>query len=90
MQIAKYFNCVVVATCGSAEKARVCKELGADYVVNYNDDPNWGTTIKEITVKAGKKWAGVDVFCGYRLKPRDKAKGSEFIDFNDFFVRASR
>jgi NADPH2:quinone reductase len=63
VQIAKYFNCVVVATCGSSEKARVCKELGADYVVNYNEDQNWGTTIKELTVKAGKKFAGVDVFC---------------------------
>jgi NADPH2:quinone reductase len=65
VQIAKYFNCVVVATCGSAEKAKVCKDLGADYVVDYNADPNWGTTIKEITIKAGKKWAGVDVFCGF-------------------------
>lgn len=64
IQVGKYFNCTVVATCGSKDKEEVCKKLGADYVLNYNEDPNWGVTIKQITEKAGKKFPGVDIFCG--------------------------
>ncbi|KAI9012224.1 hypothetical protein DFJ74DRAFT_683075 [Hyaloraphidium curvatum] len=62
VQIAKYFNCTVVATCGSAEKMEVCRQLGADYVFDYSADPDWAVKVKELTVKAGKKFPGVDVF----------------------------
>jgi alcohol dehydrogenase len=37
IQIAKLFNCTVIATAGNADKMEVCKKLGADYVVNHRE-----------------------------------------------------
>ena len=37
IQIAKLFNCDVIATAGSQEKMDKCLELGADYVVNHRE-----------------------------------------------------
>src|SRR5690606_14155801 len=34
-QLAKAFGAKVVTTCGSDEKAEVCKTLGADVTINY-------------------------------------------------------
>lgn len=56
VQIAKALGAKVIATAGSEEKLKVCKEKGgADYTINYTDK-NWPTKVKEIT--GGK---GVDV-----------------------------
>lgn len=38
IQLAKAFGATVVTTVGSAEKAEVVRELGADVVVNYRED----------------------------------------------------
>lgn len=52
VQIAKIFNCTVIATAGNDEKLQKCKELGADYAVNHSD-PEWFKKVREITNKQG-------------------------------------
>ncbi|KAL8870721.1 MAG: hypothetical protein Q9174_003303, partial [Haloplaca sp. 1 TL-2023] len=46
----------VIATTGSNAKVDTLKKLGADVVINYKDDPNWGETAKNATPDG----AGVD------------------------------
>jgi len=52
IQLAKAFGATVVTTVGSEDKARTVRELGADVVVNYNDDD---------FVEACQDLGGVDV-----------------------------
>lgn len=49
LQLAKILGGRVVATTSSAEKAARLRELGADDVVNYRSDPEWGTQVRELT-----------------------------------------
>lgn len=42
----------VVATVGSDEKAQLCRDLGADTVVNYSDN-GWARTVLEVTANRG-------------------------------------
>ena len=37
IQLAKAFGATVLTTAGSEEKCRVCRELGADHAINYNE-----------------------------------------------------
>ncbi len=55
IQIAKAFGARIITTAGSHEKTTPAKELGADFVINYQTD-SISSTIKEIT--SGR---GVDV-----------------------------
>ncbi|SPO19639.1 related to quinone reductase [Ustilago trichophora] len=49
IQIAKAMGANVIATAGSDDKLRVCKEIGgADYAVNYRDK-DWQAQVKKIT-----------------------------------------
>jgi NADPH:quinone reductase-like Zn-dependent oxidoreductase len=52
IQIAKLFNCDVIATAGNKEKMDRCLELGADYAVNHRD-PDWYKKVREITNREG-------------------------------------
>lgn len=52
IQIAKLYNCTVIATAGSDAKMEKCKELGADYVINHRD-PNWYKEVRKLTNKQG-------------------------------------
>jgi NADPH:quinone reductase-like Zn-dependent oxidoreductase len=56
IQIAKLYNCTVIATAGNKEKMDKCLEIGADYVVNHREG-DWNKKVREITKKQG----GVDV-----------------------------
>jgi alcohol dehydrogenase len=56
IQIAKLYNCNVIATAGNQQKMDKCLELGADNVVNHRE-PDWYKKVREITKKQG----GVDV-----------------------------
>lgn len=47
LQIAKAMGATVAITSSSDEKLARARELGADITVNYNDDPEWGRTIKK-------------------------------------------
>lgn len=49
VQFAKAAGCKVIATTSSKEKADKLKQLGADHVINYKEDPNWGETAKKLT-----------------------------------------
>jgi NADPH:quinone reductase-like Zn-dependent oxidoreductase len=56
IQIAKLYNCNVIATAGNQQKMDKCLELGADNVVNHRE-PDWYKKVRDITKKQG----GVDV-----------------------------
>ncbi|OIW26318.1 NAD(P)-binding protein [Coniochaeta ligniaria NRRL 30616] len=49
LQFAKAAGAKVIATTSSADKAATLKKLGADHVINYRDDPNWGATARKLT-----------------------------------------
>jgi NADPH:quinone reductase-like Zn-dependent oxidoreductase len=59
IQIAKLYNCTVIATAGNKEKMDKCIELGADYAVNHRE-ADWNKKVREICKKIGSP-AGVDV-----------------------------
>ncbi|KAL6410042.1 alcohol dehydrogenase [Ilyonectria robusta] len=49
LQLAKATGARVIATTSSSEKAEVLRRLGADFVINYRETPNWGERAKELT-----------------------------------------
>jgi len=49
LQFAKAAGARVIATSSSADKLSKLTELGADYVINYKDEPKWSKKAKEIT-----------------------------------------
>ena len=53
IQIAKIFNAKVIATTSSRERMLKAKEIGADYVINYNEESEWWKKVREITNKKG-------------------------------------
>jgi len=53
IQIAKYAGCTVYATTSSQVKMEKSRELGADVVLNYHEDPEWSKTIYRLTDKRG-------------------------------------
>ena len=55
IQIAKHLGCKVIVTVGNSKKAKACKELGADYTINYKTKDFF----KEI--KKSKEFNGVDI-----------------------------
>lgn len=48
IQFAKAAGARVNATMSTAEKANRLETLGADHILNYNDDPEWGQTAKQL------------------------------------------
>jgi NADPH:quinone reductase-like Zn-dependent oxidoreductase len=56
VKFAKAAGATVIATTSSDAKAETLKKLGADHIINYKADPNWGETAKGLT--SGKE--GVD------------------------------
>lgn len=55
-QFAKAAGARVIATTSSDSKAETLKKLGADHVINYKTDENWGETAANLTPGG----AGVD------------------------------
>jgi len=53
IQIAKSFNAKVIATTSSEKRVVKAKEIGADYVINYNKETEWWKKVQEITNKKG-------------------------------------
>ena len=47
IQIAKLYNCEVIATAGTGDKMDKCLELGADHVVNHRED-DWYKKVRRI------------------------------------------
>ncbi|KAI0379387.1 NAD(P)-binding protein [Hypomontagnella monticulosa] len=56
LQFAKAAGAIVIATTSTKEKEETLKKLGADHVINYKEDPNWGETAKKLS----RDGAGVD------------------------------
>jgi NADPH:quinone reductase-like Zn-dependent oxidoreductase len=52
IQIAKLYNCDVIATAGNQEKMDACLKLGADDVVNHRE-PDWHKKVRNLTNKQG-------------------------------------
>lgn len=48
-KFAKAAGAKVIATTSTADKAEKLKELGADHVINYKENPNWGQIAKNLT-----------------------------------------
>jgi NADPH:quinone reductase-like Zn-dependent oxidoreductase len=54
IQIAKYLGAIVIATTSSPYKMKKAKEIGADYVINYKENPDYGKYVfSEITKRHG-------------------------------------
>ncbi|MFF3148878.1 NAD(P)-dependent alcohol dehydrogenase, partial [Streptomyces sp. NPDC057927] len=49
VQFAKTLGAEVIATTSGTTKADRLKALGADHVVNYSENPEWGTAVRELT-----------------------------------------
>ncbi|KAI1385917.1 NAD(P)-binding protein [Hypoxylon trugodes] len=49
LQFAKAAGATVIATTSSKEKGERLKKLGADHVINYSEDKNWGETARNLT-----------------------------------------
>ncbi len=62
IQIAKLYNCVVIAT-ASPDKLDKCKQLGADYAVDHRNE-DWHKEVRAITKEISKKTnvaPGIDI-----------------------------
>ncbi|KAL6870134.1 hypothetical protein ACO1O0_001469 [Amphichorda felina] len=53
LQFAKAAGARVIATTSSPAKAKLLEKLGADHIINYNETPNWGAKVREITNGVG-------------------------------------
>ncbi|KZT21274.1 NAD-P-binding protein [Neolentinus lepideus HHB14362 ss-1] len=49
LQFAKASDATVIATSSSDEKLKIAKELGADYLINYKQVPEWEKEVLKIT-----------------------------------------
>ncbi len=49
LQMAKAFGASVIATSSSDEKLKRLKEMGASETINYESNPDWGSTVAEMT-----------------------------------------
>lgn len=53
LQFAKMVGAKVILTSSSAEKLERGKALGADFLINYKESPDWGKEVRRITDKKG-------------------------------------
>lgn len=53
LQFAKAVGAKVIAITSSSEKSQRLQRLGADYVINYNEVPDWGEKAKALTGGVG-------------------------------------
>jgi NADPH:quinone reductase-like Zn-dependent oxidoreductase len=49
LQFAKMMGCRVIATTSSAAKADRLRGLGADHVINYSKEREWGKAVRDVT-----------------------------------------
>lgn len=49
LQIAKAMGATVIATSSSDEKLERMRALGADHLINYKSEPNWGGAARKLT-----------------------------------------
>ena len=56
IQICKHIGATVYALAGTKQKAEKARQLGAEHVINYTDNPNWAVDVLKTS-----KGRGVDV-----------------------------
>ena len=49
LQIARAMGASVIATSSSDEKLERARALGADHLINYKSEPEWGNRVRELT-----------------------------------------
>ncbi len=49
LQLAKAMGATVIATSSSDEKLERVRALGADHCINYENTPEWGTAVRDLT-----------------------------------------
>ncbi|GAB1199568.1 hypothetical protein APSETT444_008919 [Aspergillus pseudonomiae] len=49
LQLAKAAGATVIATTSSEKKVKILKQLGADHVLDYRSNPNWGELARQLT-----------------------------------------
>lgn len=49
LQFARMMGARVIATSSSDAKLEKLREMGAEHVINYRDEPEWGRKVKELT-----------------------------------------
>ncbi|KAL9125524.1 MAG: hypothetical protein Q9217_005281 [Psora testacea] len=49
LQFAKAAGATVISTTSSETKSQLLRSLGADHILNYRSDPNWGETARNLT-----------------------------------------
>jgi NADPH:quinone reductase-like Zn-dependent oxidoreductase len=52
IQIAKLFDCIIIAVAGDERKLELCRELGVDHLISYREESIY-QRVKEITSGAG-------------------------------------
>lgn len=67
LQFAKVAGAKVISITSSSEKAKLLEQHGADHVINYNENPNWGDLAKALTGGVGADLV-VDVVGAATLK----------------------
>ncbi|MDN3518093.1 NAD(P)-dependent alcohol dehydrogenase [Aquisalimonas lutea] len=53
VQLARHMGARVIATSSSADKLERLRALGAEHTINYRDEPEWGSRVRELTGGAG-------------------------------------
>jgi len=53
LQFAKMAGATVIATSSSGDKLARLRSLGADHVINYKNDPQWGNAVRALTGGTG-------------------------------------
>lgn len=53
LQMAKAMGAEVIVTSSSDEKLERAKALGADYLINYKNEPEWGDKVRQLTHDRG-------------------------------------
>lgn len=53
LQLAKAMGATVIATSSSDEKLERVRALGADHCINYENTPEWGTAVRDLTAGRG-------------------------------------
>ncbi len=53
LQLAKVMGATVIATSSSDEKLERLRQLGADHLINYRSEPQWGLAVQQLTGGGG-------------------------------------
>ncbi|KFY15591.1 hypothetical protein V492_01884 [Pseudogymnoascus sp. VKM F-4246] len=67
LQFAKAVGATVIALTSTDEKEKLLRDLGADEVINYTTNPNWGQKVKELSAKGEGVDKVLDVVGGKSL-----------------------